>query len=769
MEYRYEFTEERGSPRWGWKRLVICILGVILVLVGIFIGGYFRGIEEGKRSKDNHIIYKNEQSFHLTWHEQSCITDKKCPEGFSDHPLLLISLDGFRSDYLERKLTPAIQWLAQCGVQGPMQPVFPSKTFPNHYTIVTGLYPETHGIVDNKIYDPITKERFSVGNRESLKSIWWLKDPLWVTNERENKKSAVYFWPGSEVKINNVRPTYFRTYNGKLPLECQIQTIFSWLDLPSDSRPSFITIHLNEPDTTGHNFGPYSKQMNETLESVDAFISELMTGLHKRDLLGCINVIIVADHGMEDTSCSRILTYDKYLGNLETEFLLYGVTARIRPKNSSEYSIKETVKMMKCKNEHFRVYDKRQLPKRFHYSDNYRIDPIVIDLDPQWLIFKNSHNESGKDLCDGGAHGYDNIEPSMRALFVGHGPDFKSHLVVKPFPNIELYNVMADLINVTAQPNNGTEGSLNHILRNPKPVEKSLLYYPNLCSVTEEDFEEMKRITNCSCEKKFPLDNFEDNNHVPWGLVGTATEGENAFLCLLYNEDYTSTYSYQLRLPVWTAFTLKDSIWSRKKESCWAVDYRILLDYTPKCKDYQALPTEFTQQLLFPAELSSSIRTIPMAWLATNSVPMYVTYGSNVNRFMEEMLLRWTRKYKTINVVTGPAFDVKTNGIKFPNYEILKVQKHSVPIPTHYFYVITRCLDDINIHNCLPQNVDVISFLLPHLPEPENCQSAEEYLLKHSARVKDVEILTGLRFFSSLPVFEEIRLRTFLPSELWDT
>lgn len=357
----------------------------------------------------------------------------------------------------------------------------------------------------------------------------------------------------------------------------------------------------------------------------------------------------------------------------------------------------------------------------------------------------------------------------MLALFVGHGPDFKTHLIIDAFPNIELYNVMADLINITAQPNNGTQGSLHHILENPKTVEKSLLFYPSICNADDINFEEMKRITNCSCDKKFPLDNTADNIHIPWGIIATSIQEENALLCLLYNEDYTSAFSYQLQLPIWTAFTLKDKIWNRKKKFCWAADFRISLNYTSKCKNYMTLPNEFMQNTLFPYELSSSTRTMPMAWLATNSVPMYITYSNNLNKFMQELLLQWTRKYKTINVITGPAFDVKTNGIKFSNEEILKVQKYLVPIPTHYFFVITRCINDVNLHSCLPQNIDVLSFILPHLPEPENCQPLEAYLLKHSARVKDVEILTGLRFSSSLPVYEEIRLKTYLPSKLWDT
>ncbi|KAG7215519.1 hypothetical protein INR49_014686 [Caranx melampygus] len=197
------------------------------------------------------------------WVEDQCedMSAPTCPAGFKQQPLLLISLDGLRAEYLSTwsALIPVLNKLKTCGTSAPyMQAAFPSKTFPNHYTIVTGLYPESNGLIDNTMYDPVFDATFSLSSPEKENPDWYLGQPVWHTASYQGLKSGTFFWPGSDVKINGSFPDIYRPYNGKVPFEERVFTVLKWLQLPDDERPDFYTLYLEEPDKSGHNFGPVS-------------------------------------------------------------------------------------------------------------------------------------------------------------------------------------------------------------------------------------------------------------------------------------------------------------------------------------------------------------------------------------------------------------------------------------------------------------------------------------------------------------------------------
>ncbi|KAK3882852.1 hypothetical protein Pcinc_012785 [Petrolisthes cinctipes] len=394
------------------------------------------------------------------------VTLAQCPPDYDTHPLILMSLDGFRADYLDRGLTPALKALADRGVHATyMNPTYPTLTFPNHYTIVTGLNPESHGIIANKFFDPEFYATFEIGSDESLKARWWGGEPIWNTVTDQGKKSATYFWPGSDVPINGKYPTYWVPYNWTLSFEDRVDQVLEWVSLPVDERPAWISLYLNQPDHEAHNYGPNSVEVNNELEYVDIIVDRLVQGLEVRGLTECVNLIVLADHGAAQAATQdNVIKLVDYIPNLfDLAYSYVGVFARLDPKDDSQAGEEAVTTPLSCTREGLRVYLREDLPTRHHFSNNRRIEDVVLDVDPGLTV------SISYDFDDLGFHGYDNYFASMDALFVGVGPDFRQQVVVDDFHNIELYNLMCTMVGIEPAPNNGTLGSLRHFLRNPPP------------------------------------------------------------------------------------------------------------------------------------------------------------------------------------------------------------------------------------------------------------------------------------------------------------
>ncbi|KAK3526352.1 hypothetical protein QTP70_024631 [Hemibagrus guttatus] len=310
------------------------------------------------------------------WVDGDCeeIKAPECPAGFVRPPLFIISLDGFRASYIKKgkSVIPNIHKLRTCGTRSPhMRPMYPSKTFPNLYTLATGLYPESHGIVCNSMYDPVFDANFNLRGREKLNHRWWGGQPIWITAEKQGVKAATFFWPWV------------------IPLERRILTMLRWLHLPDNERPYVYAVHSEQPDAFGHRLGPLSSELDNPLREIDNIIGQLMNGLKQMNLHRCVNVIIVGDHGMEETHCDRTEYLSSYGLNVNDFTLIPGSSGRLRPKNQSmPYDPKELVANLTCKmpNQHFKVYLKQHLPKRLHYANNRRIEDVHLLMDRKWLV-----------------------------------------------------------------------------------------------------------------------------------------------------------------------------------------------------------------------------------------------------------------------------------------------------------------------------------------------------------------------------------------------
>ncbi|KAF9614640.1 hypothetical protein IFM89_019617 [Coptis chinensis] len=360
--------------------------------------------------------------------------------------VILISSDGFRFGYQFKTPTPNIHRLIRNGTEAEtgLIPVFPTLTFPNHYSIVTGLYPAYHGIIANWFTDPNSGETFT---KRSQEPHWWLGEPLWQTVVKHGLIAATYFWPGSEVKKGswNCPPKYCQPFNKKVPFEERVDTVLGYFDLPSDEIPSFMTVYFQDPDSQGHRVGPDHPEITEAVANIDRIIGKLITGLEKRGVFDDVNIIMVGDHGMVGTCDGKFL----YLEDLapwieipESWVQSYYPLLAIRPPAGVSPAIVE------------------DFPARLHYSANYRISPIIGLLDEGFMV--EQRNLSQRTCA--GAHGYDNAYFSMRTIFIGHGPKFAKGRKVPSFENVQIYNMVTSILNIQGASNNGTASFSNFVL-----------------------------------------------------------------------------------------------------------------------------------------------------------------------------------------------------------------------------------------------------------------------------------------------------------------
>ncbi len=379
-------------------------------------------------------------------------------------PLLLVSIDGYRANYLDRGLSPTLRMLADEGVRARwMLPSFPSLTFPNHYTIVTGRYPDDHGIVDNNMRDPLLGS-FALGNTQAVgDGRWWDgAEPIWVDADRHGLKTATLFWPGSEAEIHGYRPDHWQRYDGKMSYEARVDQVLHWLDLPQPQRPSFLTLYFEGVDSAGHDYGPDSPQVQQALRKVDAALARLVAGLRQRGLYEHLNLIVLADHGMAATPRSQRIQLDELIDTTRADVVSTGAMAGINP--AAGYQAEAAAALLKP-HPHMTCWEKSRIPARLHYGHNRRVPQLVCSAQPGWLIISRRRQllHGAKPML--GDHGYDNAAPAMRALFVAHGPAFRQGLVVPAFPNVDVYPLMTHLLGIPAAANDGSYEAVEGVLK----------------------------------------------------------------------------------------------------------------------------------------------------------------------------------------------------------------------------------------------------------------------------------------------------------------
>ncbi|MGN8033645.1 ectonucleotide pyrophosphatase/phosphodiesterase [Chitinophaga sp. 22321] len=355
--------------------------------------------------------------------------------------VIMISIDGFRYDYAEKYNAAQLLQLSGAGVRATaMQPSFPSLTFPNHYTLATGLYPAHHGLVDNLFYDRKRDSVYKVGNRAAVEDgTWYNGQPLWVLAEKQQMISASYFWVGSESAIQNVRPTYYFKYQEKTSIDKRIQQVVNWLQLPEEQRPHLITFYFPEVDHMGHSYGPDADSVRSAVQFVDNAIGKMVAAVNKLHLP--VNYIVVSDHGMMQADTVNTIHVPD-APELQPLKIMPG-NEKVMLYGKNEQEIKAAYDYLKKHEQHYTTYLKNETPERWHYGqeDVYnRIGDIILLAEANYAFSIN-----GKKVHPG-HHGYDNNLTGMNAVFMAWGPAFKPHTRIATFENIHVYPLVAKIL-----------------------------------------------------------------------------------------------------------------------------------------------------------------------------------------------------------------------------------------------------------------------------------------------------------------------------------
>lgn len=368
--------------------------------------------------------------------------------------LVLVSIDGWRADFLARFRPPALSRLAERGVQAEgLIPVFPSKTFPNHYTLVTGLYPERHGIVSNNMRDPALPGIFTLANvRVQQDTRWWGGVPLWATVERQGRIAATMFWPGSDREIAGERPTYWHAYDRRVSNTKRVEQVLTWLALPPAQRPSFITLYFDEVDTIGHFRVLDAPELREAVLNVDTAIGRLIAGIERLDLDPPVNLIVLSDHGMSPLAPERTIYIDDYVDLATVDVVdwtpVFGASAR-HGRDEDLYAA------LRGRHPKLQVYRREDLPAEYRLAGHPRLPAVIGIADDGWTITSRARASAAPNVREVGNHGYDPRHASMHGFFIAAGPSFRSGITVPPFQNVHVYPLLCRVLGVKPERHDG--------------------------------------------------------------------------------------------------------------------------------------------------------------------------------------------------------------------------------------------------------------------------------------------------------------------------
>ncbi|XP_055341680.1 ectonucleotide pyrophosphatase/phosphodiesterase family member 3-like [Paramacrobiotus metropolitanus] len=763
------FSSGRGklpplSQKWYRSPAAKVATGAVLLLIGGFLLGYLAHVPKVVPVMAN----SSNASPSMLWKDRLHFTPDfaRCPKefGFERPAVLVHSFDGLASRFLDR--IPSLKDLGSAGVRAAhMRPVFPTSTFPNHYTMATGLFPESHGIIDNSFSSVDGTRFFYNANDSRFVSAWWGGQPIWQVAQRQGRRVLAHYWPGTDVKINGVLPTYWSVFDFNETVSSRAQRVVDALRMPAAQRPDLVLAYYHQPDSVAHVQFQESEAFSDALLQVDRLTSLIMEGLANASLLDCVDVIFLSDHGIDqcrhsvDPHVSQFDPLSVYDGN--------GFMNRVR--------LNETVDVRKALSGYdcsmyspFQLYAKQDLPVRLHYVNADVIAPLIITANLSYVMFAANKSVSCKTKFN--MHGWDNVHNELQAVFLAYGPSFLTHATVEAFANIELFNLLADLLEINGVENNGTRGSLRHLLRPGRLqnlVEEKTDPLPVVVRATLPVTVRPVCGKNCSTHCSWPSltasmedqDDFLQLHGREFGFPG----GRDSGATMLVNRNYLVGVFPQRDLPVWSAFRMPP--WSRQIllhnfqhqdiSECRFADPRLSgWDRSGLCSEVSGI----TLGLLVPPELASAAAYQDEFLLTSNTVPVYHSFYYGIwHRFLE-MLAGWNSETQRLLIWLGPVWDYQAPfGLADPPSILQRDQ-----LPSHFFAVVLR-QRSVRPVICptLSCQYDVISFIVPHQPAPtKRCQSELAYLLSHSATVVDVELISGLGFFTGLPVEEAARLRT---------
>ena len=354
----------------------------------------------------------------------------------------MLSIDGCRWDYPEIADMPHLDYMHKQGVKAEsLIPAYPTKTFPNHYTMATGLYPDHHGIVQNNFYDPELEVHFTMGNRALVEdSVFWEGEAIWETAEKQGVRTASFYWVGSETN-ERYHPSIRKYFDDEVPFATRVDSAVSWLYLPEDARPHLIMFYFEEPDGVGHNYGPESEEVKTVLEQLDSLIGVTINKIRKAEAdLGIeVNFIVTSDHGMGDIPPDQYIFLSDHINLEDVEnYAGSNPSILIKPKEGKKEELLAALSSVPK----LKSWSRDELPSHYHYGTNSRIFDIIVEADRGWGVEIKKRNRE----YSLGTHGYDPHNRDMHAIFYAMGPAFKAGYLHPSFENVCLYPLIAEIL-----------------------------------------------------------------------------------------------------------------------------------------------------------------------------------------------------------------------------------------------------------------------------------------------------------------------------------
>jgi predicted AlkP superfamily pyrophosphatase or phosphodiesterase len=379
--------------------------------------------------------------------------------------VVLVSLDGFKPDYIDRFELPNVRRVASRGVRArAMTPVFPSLTFPNHYSLVTGLRPARHGIVSNTFYDRTRGQTYALSNQVAVRDgSWYRGEPIWVTAETQGMVAACFFWPGSEAAIGGVRPTFWNPYDTKVPNDERVNTVLGWLRLPEERRPHLITLYFSELDSTSHEGPLDGPDVERAARSVDRSVGVLLDGIDGLPIRDRIYLLLTSDHGMVETTPAQGIRLDALIDTSPIEHGIGGPVASLHVRGGRSGAI-QVRNALNARLPHGRAYLREETPERLYYRSDPRAGDVVVIMDESWTLVTTPPPAAGRRVRERwGMHGWDPALASMKATFVAMGPGIRAATTVGEVENIDVYPFMAEVLGLRPAP--GIDGRAGRLRR----------------------------------------------------------------------------------------------------------------------------------------------------------------------------------------------------------------------------------------------------------------------------------------------------------------
>ena len=366
--------------------------------------------------------------------------------------VIVVSFDGMKPEYLQRIDLPNFERVTRRGVRSVgMIPTYPSKTFPNHFSIATGLYAESHGVVGNRFWDSERNEGYSMGDTLDVwDASWYRGEPIWVTAEKQGMVTASYFWVATEAAISDIHPTFWKRYSGRTPNFARVDSVLAWLRLPGERRPHVVTMYFSETDGAAHDHGPLSPQLDTAAKNVDAALGRLLDGIEGMPLKDSLYLVLVSDHGMSETSPRWFAALDSLIdttGVRNADATGPLANLYVQGGRARATALRDSINR---RMRHGRAYLRGELPAHLHYNKDPRIGDLVVVMDDHFQIGYRAPRE------DGGNHGWDPTLPNMHAIFVASGPRIPQGKVIPSFENVDIYPWLTEILGL--RPASGLDG-----------------------------------------------------------------------------------------------------------------------------------------------------------------------------------------------------------------------------------------------------------------------------------------------------------------------